>query len=1028
VANFEGSTVVEYARYLGLVDEDDATNLPNGCAAVAQNVRFTLTSVETRFGLQLALQGKNKSPITGLLGCAFTPEAASQAYFQAMLLFDMTGSLMIENPAGTGRTQAIAGGLTPPPANSHMIGTQCYNRAWMSFSNLTQPTAFCNVYDLFLKAQYPYGMKPVGFGWYAGAQVLAGECVCPSQLQQGVTVAVGNGHLYICVDAGTTGNVQPTWPLTEGGMVMDGTVLWKEQTPVLANRLPNPNAPGLIGIPSGGTIPAGLDIYAIVTLVNAQGESIASLPALYADSNLDDGLGVGIPALTSLPGWVQGLPSQYIPTGAQIYIASVPHGQPAPYSTAYSQVPGGPFALGSTQNLTALPASGINPPTTNSARITGGMIPAPDTEPVITRSSGAGAFPAGRDVYVIQTYTNKSGETTPGPANSIIDTLAADAVVVNVAGLPGYDITSIGIYECDVPTGTTFGGSEFPPFAQFALVGYYQPGATPSIFSAATGAAPPVANTTGTEGNIAQDTFQGGVNSTQGYRCFSICFEDLFDTISGFTQASVFQYDVDENGWEISVFNLPKGPSYIQNVIVDFSVADGTSAGPFYYIPNSYVSDGIPMTATVVANGVSSATFNFTDEYLVGSLDVTDRLRVIQPQQCVDIYYSPATNRIFQTGVPGFYSGHWVSLAADVESYYGDTGLITVGFDDGERAICVREYQGTVYSLRERSGYIISPSTGDPSTWSVTNRWTKVGPCGPRAVDVCGQFMIFVHSSGIYKYEDVAPELVSKEIRRWWNIINWQAQQNIWCAIDVEQHEIRFGFPVGNSTVPNLVLTLNYEEGWNDPLLFSRYSGKEITVEQARKYSVDNIQGYLGGRYYRTVTGQPTPVEGPVDTEEQISRQYISQFLIASSGPDGSVQAVTPGVYNDNGAGIDSRYESIASQEMMSLCKLHGINANARGNGQLFPYFVAGTTSLGDWSPGTNPQAPQREPVVVKLRPWQLELNPTKGLTRMTPSRLSERWRPGYSNGAIADAWFALKYSSVFLGKMFDAREVSENP
>lgn len=998
-----------------------------GCAALAQNVRFTLTEIETRFGIQTAIAGKNKSPITGLLGCAYTPESAVQAYFQAMLLYDFTGALQIENPAGTGRTTGITSPLVTLPANSHMIGTQAYNKAWMAFSNLLTPTAFPAAYDLYAKKLYPYGMKPVGFGWYAGAQVLVGECCTPSQLQSGVTVAVGNGHLYICTQAGTLGAVQPTWPLNEGGTVDDGTAIWKEQTPIMANRIPAPGAPLLTVAHGTGTFPAARDVYITITLVNMQGESIASLSSVYVGTLLDDQINVAIPTLASMAGWIQGLPSQYVPTGAEVYEADVPTGNPAPNGADYQQVTGGPFALGSSAAVTHAAGSAIFPPTSNGARITGGMIPPPDIEPVIARSAGGGAFPAGRDVYVLQTYSNTAGETTPGPANSIIDTQLDDAVVVTVAGLQGYPITTVNIYECDVPTGTLFGGSDFPPFGQFSLVGRFLPGATPTISSTATGQPPPIVNGTGTEGDIAQDTLQGGANSTQGLRYMAIAFQDMFASISGFTRASVVSYDVDENGWELSIFNLPQGPAYIQNVIAAFTVADGTNSGDFAYNPATLTQDGIIETATIFPNGTSSATVNFDDDYLLGLIasvqtNLTDRLRVIQPQQAVDMVYLESVDRIFQTGVPGFYSGHWVSLADDPESYYGDTGNITVGTDDGERAWCAREFRGTIYSLRERSGFEITPSTGDPSTWTVTKRWSKVGPCGPRAVDVCGQFLIFIHSSGVYKYESDYPELVSKELPRWWNTINWQAQQTIWCAIDVEQHEVRMGFPVGGSKVPNVTLTLNYEEGWNNPLLFSRYSGKEITIEQCRKYSIDSIAGFVGGRFYRTVFGQPNPVEGPVDTEEQVERQYISQFLIGSSGPDGTVQAVTPGVYNDNGAGIDSQYEGIAGQEMMSLVKLNGININARGNGQLPVFFIAGARRITDWTPGD--PLPQW---LVPLRPFELELNPTKGLSRNIPSRLNERWRPRFTNGAIADAWFSIKYATVFVSPMFQGRESSEN-
>lgn len=1003
-----------------------------GCAALAKNCRFNLTDIETRWGLTTAIQGQNQSPITGLVGCAYTPELANQSYFQAPIFFDLAGQLQIESPVGQGQGQAIPYDLFTPPAQSHMIGTQAYNRLWMAFSNLLTPTSFCGVYDLFSKKLVPYGMKPVGFGWYAGAMVLVGEVVSPSQIQNQSTVAVSNGHLYRCTVPGVCGQGQPIWPTSENGTVQDGQATWEEYTPVLANRIPAPGstksggtlAP-LTRTASAGTFAAGLDVYFVLTFVNAQGEGIGSLPLVLSNTVLDDAINVSIPALSSLAGWIRGLPSAYVPTGCQIYQASVTHGSPKPPGTSYQQIPDGPFALNTLLTVTAPSSSGIYPPTTNSARITGGMIPTPVVEPVITRSSGAGTFAAGRDVYVLQTYTNKAGETTPGPASSITDTQANDAVAVAVAGLPGYAITGVNIYEADVPTGTTFGGSEFPPFSQFALVSSgNQPGSTVTITATATGQAPPVSNGTGTAGNIAQDTASGGINATQGYRYAAVLYENNFDTISGFTTSDVVQYDVDEDGWEISIFNVPTGPDYIQQRLVAFTVADGTNAGSFFYIPFTETSGGIVQTATVLPdNTSSSATFNFTDEYLEAAEDVTDRLRVIAPQQCIDLYYSPSTDRIFQTGVPGTYSGHWVSLAADPESYYGDTGVIGVGNDDGQRAMCVREYRGVLYSLRERSGCELQPTTGDPSTWDVPpQRWDKVGPCGPRAVDVCGQFMLFVHSSGIYKYETDFPELVSKELPRWWNTINWQAAQTIWVAIDMEQHEVHMGFPVGGSTVPNQDLTLNFEEGWTNPLLFSRYSGKEITIEACRKYAVNDIQSFLGLRIYRLITTVPTPVEGPVDTDQETQRQFISQFVYCSAGPDGTMQAITPGTYNDNGAGIDSQWEGVASQDMMTLSKLAGMNLNIRGNGMVRPWFIAGSHRFTDW--GSQGPIPKW---LVPLRSVGLELVPTKGISIGAPSRLNERWRPRIDNGCIPDAYFSLKYLAAYVNPMFQARESGEN-
>ncbi len=206
--------------------------------------------------------------------------------------------------------------------------------------------------------------------------------------------------------------------------------------------------------------------------------------------------------------------------------------------------------------------------------------------------------------------------------------------------------------------------------------------------------------------------------------------------------------------------NIPIGPANTLNRTIGFTVADGTNVGPFFYIPSATVSAGIPMTATVIGdNTTTTAFFNFTDEFLEAetSTDMTDRLRCILPPAAVDVYYSPSIDRVVLSGVDGYGSGHYISLAADSESYYGDTSPIQVANGNGQRCICAREFQGTLFSLKERSGFTISPTATDPSTWSVQQRWEGVGPCGPRAVCVTNEFLFFVHRSGAYAYAPSEP-------------------------------------------------------------------------------------------------------------------------------------------------------------------------------------------------------------------------------------------------------------------------------
>lgn len=54
--------------------------------------------------------------------------------------------------------------------------------------------------------------------WAATTAKTVGQTVTP--------LAGANGFVYRCITAGTTGGGAPTWPQVEGGVVIDGTVVW----------------------------------------------------------------------------------------------------------------------------------------------------------------------------------------------------------------------------------------------------------------------------------------------------------------------------------------------------------------------------------------------------------------------------------------------------------------------------------------------------------------------------------------------------------------------------------------------------------------------------------------------------------------------------------------------------------------------------------------------------------------------------------------------------------------------------------
>lgn len=359
--NFDGFQPVAFERFSSLVEQADATSLPSGVSPHALNVRFQLTSVRTRDGIQskYGFILPSGEPVTGLAGL----KVGGDPDTFVPMAFDTGGNLYIESPAGSHQVTPVESDLVSPPTGASMQAAAAFKRGFLAFSDLKNSKGAGAVYDIASGQLYPLSMRPFGDPWAPGVFYNVGEVVTPS------TPFGGNGHSYSCTVAGTSGIAQPAFPITEGGTVAEGGPgpTWQENTPQMVQALPEPPIPTVVRSAGAGTFAAGRDVYILVTLLNGNGETDGqtTLAFKFVNTTLNDRFVVSSPTLAA---WVQALVPPYKVTGYNVYEIDVATGGGAPVLAAYKKVNGAPVPIGTNTNVDTTGA-GAAPPTLNGATV-----------------------------------------------------------------------------------------------------------------------------------------------------------------------------------------------------------------------------------------------------------------------------------------------------------------------------------------------------------------------------------------------------------------------------------------------------------------------------------------------------------------------------------------------------------------------------------------------------------------------------------------------------------------------------------
>lgn len=630
--------------------------------------------------------------------------------------------------------------------------------------------------------------------------------------------------------------------------------------------------------------------------------------------------------------------------------------------------------------------------------------------------AGAGGWAAGRDIYIAVTLSNDQGETTTitleadginggSVLNDRIQITVTATVRAWLSNLAvGFAPTGWSIYTADVAH-----GAAAPALAAFKLhsAGHsLLVNTVVNVDGAGAGAAPPTANT-------ARITAAGNVDG--GTRWAGVLFVNRNGYISGYGTAQVVENNVDIAGFELLFLNIAIGPVNTAQRIVFLSQAGGTSAGPFAYLPEADSFNGIPITASVINDNVTTTTtLNFEDIYLEDILSTTANVTTffdkIQIPECRSIYYSQTLDRMIYLAYETP-SGALISLPGDPETVMGSTGTLEVAETDGQNLMGFVDWHGIQYALKEASGHEVNPSNDDPVNWTYTKRWDGVGPCGLRAFDSNMRFIVFVHRTGVWVFMGDTPERITKEIPITWARVNWAAAQTIWVKIDEDTKEILVGVPLDRATVPSHILSCNYEESVTlNPAVHSTiYSrGKFISSAAARKWSLQDIPANSAIRTIRTVANPPAQFD-PATIQSQL--WFASSF-------DGAVRASTPGfMYDDfSTTAIPFVIEPVCPGDALSVSRLGGLQGLMTGQGSIGMSVLAGSVKASADGGVTNRQTE------IKARDAIVQPGATTDYKWMG-SGVNERFRPRVSTvGKAAGTWVDVLTLTIYINPLFQAR------
>lgn len=649
--------------------------------------------------------------------------------------------------------------------------------------------------------------------------------------------------------------------------------------------------------------------------------------------------------------------------------------------------------------------------------------PAPIT-PTTTPDVGS-PIVDGATVFLVLTYNSTLGESTTDLTNpdGTLDT-ATVLQWVNTTGGP-VDLSVIlppipAVAGVGGPFGALQGASSYNVYA------YIVPGVPNSIQYTDPTFYARVASTQAPGTVITLSAFPSGVvmptvatatvapagNVDVGTRFMIVLFENLNGYITGCSNVTPVRVEITAAGFQVYCNPVPIGPYNTKRRICAFTVAGQSNTGPYFYIPVADIASpgfgqpNVQMSATTIEDNVTtSATFNFTDYYLPGAVDVTNYFDRQEVDPASDVYFSKQLSRVIYTGSKRWPSGFAVSDLDDPEAVRVPNSVIQCAESNGDRALCWRELRDIQIAIKEMGFYVVTPLGGDPNSWAVNPLATGSGPVGPKAVDFWiaddNEYLVFWSREGLRRCTGQQLPIVSRELDEVNERINWAAAQQIVVEIDGHKEEIHCSVPIDGSPTNNLDLVVNYHYGWDDPVIFSVRSGKLVPNVQGRKWSLDDRANaemiYVPQRF----------VAGAAPGGADLANNLICSgydgclYTEGSTYHDTAADGVTPVGYFSQWWGVPT------PRPKLGIVQLNGASLSAIGNGLLNVYVA--TTA---------------EKTFMLTKPGRIcRLTAAETERDLIAQFYSTSFAPGWDNGGVIDAWWEMHSFMLWTRNFANSRQ-----